>query len=99
MYKNNKEAIDAGIEGASDVVNKQAAQMRELAGQHTARAQETARKYAGDYSAKAQGYLGQARQRIPSGKAGVKSADFPDAPKTGLKDKDSRKSGKPLVAS
>ncbi|KAI9815198.1 MAG: hypothetical protein M1832_005533 [Thelocarpon impressellum] len=103
VYKNNKEVIDAQIEAGSDVLAKQAAQMRELAGQHTARAQETAKRYAGDYSAKAQGYIGQARQRIPSagGKAvtppaDVKSSDFPAAPKSGLKG--SRKSDTPLAA-
>ena len=62
----NKELIDEHISKASDVVNTQATQVKDLAGHHTARAQETVKAYAGDYSAKAQNYIGSARGRSNS---------------------------------
>ena len=71
--------------------------MKTLAGQHTARATETMRQYAGDYTAKAQEYIGSARGRsasptstskpLKSDVAGtsLKSSDFPAAPKEDIK--------------
>lgn len=66
IYMTNKELIDEHISKASDVVNTQATQVKDLAGHHTARAQETVKAYAGDYSAKAQNYIGSARGRSTS---------------------------------
>ncbi|KAI9847563.1 MAG: hypothetical protein M1837_002137 [Sclerophora amabilis] len=63
VYLNNKEIIDGHVQNLSDVVNKQAGQVKDLAGQHTSRAVGTAKQYAGDYSSKAQGYIGSARGR------------------------------------
>ncbi|KAI9804698.1 MAG: hypothetical protein M1833_006773 [Piccolia ochrophora] len=84
VYIKNKEAIDSQIQSASNVVNQQANQMRDLAGQHTSRATSNLKSYAGDYSAKAQEYIGSARNRVPSGssKGGITPTDFPNAPKT-----------------
>ena len=62
----NKELIDHHVNNASQVVNSQASQVKDLAGHHTARATETVRAYAGDYSAKAQNYIGSARGRSTS---------------------------------
>ncbi|KAL6715155.1 hypothetical protein ACLMJK_007419 [Lecanora helva] len=66
IYMTNKELIDEHLAKASDIANSQANQVRDLAGHHTARAQETVKAYAGDYSAKAQSYIGSARNRSTS---------------------------------
>jgi len=66
IYMTNKELIDAHLNNASNIVNQQAGQVRDLAGHHTARAHETVKAYAGDYSAKAQEYMGSARGRSGS---------------------------------
>jgi hypothetical protein len=58
--------IDQQIRNASQIVNTQASQVKDLAGHHTARATETVKAYAGDYSAKAQNYIGSARGRSSS---------------------------------
>lgn len=93
IYINNKEAIDAHVANAHEVVNNQANQVKDLAGHHTARYSETVKQYAGDYTAKAQGYIGSARGKSPElakqsgstagpGSApGLSSQDFPHAPK------------------
>lgn len=62
----NKELIDHHVQNASEVANAQASQLKDLAGHHTARAQETVKSYAGDYSAKASEYIGSARGRSTS---------------------------------
>ncbi|KAI9835502.1 MAG: hypothetical protein M1838_005278 [Thelocarpon superellum] len=99
VYINNKEAIDAQIQSATDVINQQASQVKDLANQHTAQASETIKSYAGDYSSKAQDYLGSVRQRNVSPSANVapstatrsttsgsyKASDFPTAPQAGPK--------------
>ena len=66
IYISNQELIDHHLANASNVVNTQANQVKELAGQQTARATNTVKAYAGDYSAKAQGYIGSARGRSTS---------------------------------
>ena len=66
IYMTNKELIDEHLKNASEVVNNQANQVKDLAGHHTARAQETVKAYAGDYSSKAQNYIGSARGRSNS---------------------------------
>ena len=66
IYMSNKELIDHHLNNASEVANAQANQLKDLAGQHTARAQETVKSYAGDYSAKAQEYMGSVRGRSTS---------------------------------
>lgn len=66
IYMTNKELIDHHVKNASEVANAQANQLLDLAGHHTARAQETVKSYAGDYSAKAQEYMGNVRGRSTS---------------------------------
>ena len=66
IYKSNKEFIDAHLENASNVVNSQANQMKDLTAHHVGRYSETAKQYAGDYTAKAQNYIGGARGRSTS---------------------------------
>ena len=91
----NKELIDGHLDNASHVINTQANQVRDLAGHHTSRATESMKAYAGDYGAKAQSYIGNARGRSSSPEVSSKSpmksepgdapavseSDFPHAPK------------------
>ena len=66
IYMTNKELIDHHLTNASETANAQANQLKDLAGHHTARAHETVKSYAGDYSAKAQEYMGNVRGRSTS---------------------------------
>lgn len=90
IYISNKEVIDQQLNNATQVVNSQASQVRDLAGHHAERATNTVKAYAGDYSAKAQTYIGGSRGRSNSpelSNSGIKSeppynsADFPRVPK------------------
>lgn len=100
IYKTNQELIDNQIANASHVVNQQTEQVKQLASHHAARAADTTKAYAADYSAKAQEMIGSARGRSSSPAATkasaplqkenapiVKSEDFPIAPKDGFKPK------------
>ena len=73
IYINNKQMIDEQLNNASNVVNSQAAQVKDLAGHHAGRASETVKAYAGDYTAKAQEYIGSARGRSTSPEVSSKS--------------------------
>ena len=92
VYAQNKELIDANLKNAGDVLNKQAAQVKELAAQKTGKASETVKTYAGEYGHKAQEAIGAAKSKATaksrSASAGYNSNDFPAAPK-----------GEPLQAS
>lgn len=61
VYINNKELIDTHLANASEVVNSQASQVKDMANYHTNRASSSVKQYAGDYTSKAQGYIGSAR--------------------------------------
>ena len=95
IYINNRELIDTHLANAQELANSQAKQVKDIAGHHTSRASETVKQYAGDYSAKAQGYIGSARGRSqspeisnktgsasgPGAAPALSSQDFPHAPK------------------
>ncbi|KAL8968163.1 MAG: hypothetical protein Q9183_002591 [Haloplaca sp. 2 TL-2023] len=93
VYMSNKEFIDNHLENATNVVNSQATQVRDLAGQHTSRATSAMKTYAGDYTSKAQNYIGSARGSAspkaansgatagPGSAPAYTSSDFPHAPK------------------
>lgn len=93
IYISNKEIIDQQLNHATHVINSQASQVRDLAGHHAGRASDTVKAYAGDYSAKAQNYIGSSRSRPNSSdlsNSGIKSgasnpayrsSDFPHVPK------------------
>ncbi|MCJ1359078.1 MAG: hypothetical protein MMC33_009078 [Icmadophila ericetorum] len=95
IYISNKEFIDHHLSNATDVVNAQAKQVTDLANYHTQQATSTVKNLAGDYSAKAQEYIGNARGRSTSpelsskiksepgltASPSYKSSDFPHAPK------------------
>lgn len=61
VYITNKEFIDEHLNNAGTVINDQTSQMRDLAAQHTSRASEVAKSTFGEYSAKAQELMGQAK--------------------------------------
>lgn len=65
IYMNNQEFIDHHLNNAQTVINAQAKQVQDLAGHHTSRASDTVKQYAGDYTAKAQEYMGKPRTAQP----------------------------------
>lgn len=89
----NKELIDTHLANAQEVVNSQASQVKDLAGHHSARASSTMKQYAGDYSNKAQEYMGKSRSTSggmgskggpvskPGSAPNYSASDFPHAPK------------------
>lgn len=79
VYVQNKELIDQHVTNAGNIINDQANQMRDLAAQHTGRATETMKQYTSEYTKKAQEMMGQTG--VSRQKAGLKTADFPSAPK------------------
>jgi cell division septum initiation protein DivIVA len=99
IYKTNKELIDHHIANASNVVNQQTEKVKQLASHHATRATDVTKQYVGDYSAKAQEMIGNARARSTSPVASAKPAkvdskgntpaykseDFPAAPKEDFK--------------
>jgi len=95
VYKTNKELIDHHVTNVSNIVNQQTEQVKQLASHHASRATDATKQYVGDYSAKAQEYIGNARGRSTSPIASAKPAktetpaykseDFPAAPKEEFK--------------
>jgi len=90
IYKSNKELIDHHINNASEIVNQQTAQVKEIASHHASVAAETTKQYVGDYSAKAQEAFGYSTAKAPVVKTektepGFKGSDFPAAPKDEFK--------------
>jgi hypothetical protein len=86
IYTTNQEFIDHHIRNATNVVNAQTAQLRDVASKHTAQATDITRQYLGDYTAKAQQALRgkSASPEVPA-KPVPKEADFPAAPQTAFK--------------
>lgn len=66
IYKTNKEFIDEKIETVTRIANEQAEQVKKLAGHHAAKATEATKGALGEYSAKAQGLVANARGRSVS---------------------------------
>ena len=67
IYTTNQELIDQHLANAQDVVNQQTNQISDLASHHTKVASDTVKQYAGDYTAKAQEYIGTSSKRQGSG--------------------------------
>ncbi|MCJ1398056.1 hypothetical protein MMC11_001253 [Xylographa trunciseda] len=72
IYISNKELIDHHIANASNIANAQAKQVQDLAGHHTARLTETVKAQTSTYSAKAQEYIGAAKDRTSAAVANTK---------------------------
>jgi hypothetical protein len=86
IYTSNQELIDHHLQQASDVVNSQTEQLRQVASKHTAQATEITKQYIGDYTAQAQQLLrGSAAAPTASDSAVPKHSDFPAVPKEDLK--------------
>jgi hypothetical protein len=106
IYKTNKEFIDHHLTNASNIVNQQTKQVKELASHHATRAAETTKQYAGEYASKAQEMIGHARSRSGSPvdtrtspkTNGVKEEDFPEAPKDAFKAAADESEKEPLIA-
>ena len=101
IYTSNQELIDHHIQQASDIVNAQTNQIREVASKHTAHATEITKQYMGDYTNKAQQLI---RGRSASPEVATKPAkqyqpaDFPAPPKEDLKAKPDTQEEEPLIA-
>ena len=85
--------IDEQLNNASDLISKQASQVRDLASQHTSKAMEASQGALSSYSAKASEMIGGAKKfAVDKGyvsaetaaktPGGVKKTDFPTAPST-----------------
>lgn len=79
VYIQNRELIDGHLNNASNVINQQATQVRDLAAQHTGRAGEVAKSTMSQYSAKAQDLIGQAKNKT----TGTTSSDSTTASSNG----------------
>lgn len=115
IYTTNQELIDEQLENVSQLVSKQTEQVKSLASQHASSVTESTKHLVGDYSAKAQEMIGNARGRsvspalskaapVKTEASAYKSEDFPNAPKeefksTPIADEMSSKSEEPLIAS
>ncbi|OAX80098.1 hypothetical protein ACJ72_05580 [Emergomyces africanus] len=65
VYFNNREFIDTQFDQIQQIVNSQATQVKEMAGQQTAHATHIVKQYVGDYRAKANEYMGSTRSHLP----------------------------------
>ena len=81
VYITNQEFIDEQVANASDILNKQATQVKSAAGEHTSRLTSSAKSYASEYTTKAQEYVGSAKPKAHSPPPAYGEKDFPAAPK------------------
>jgi len=103
IYTSNQELIDHHIQQASDIVNAQTNQIRDVASKHTAHATEITKQYMGDYTTKAQQLLrGRSAEPEVAPKSGkqYQANDFPAAPKDNLKSEPiiKKEDEEPLIA-
>jgi len=98
LYKTNQELIDHHLRKANEAINQQTEQVKKLANHHASRATDAIKQSVGEYSAKAEELIGNARGRSASPTAPAKpatskttsgptykSSDFPAAPKEEFK--------------
>lgn len=64
IYIKNRETIDANLNHASDVITSQASQLRQMTAEKTQNATKTVQSYAGEYSSKAQEYMGAKKAQV-----------------------------------
>lgn len=84
IYKTNQELIDHHLNNASNVINKQTVQVKNLASEHAARATENTKSLVGDYSAKAQDMISNVRGTSPSASAKPVKTDTKTSAKADL---------------
>lgn len=101
VYKTNQELIDHYLKEASDIINSQSEQLRQVATKHTAQAAELSKQYVGDYTAKAQQLI-RGRSSSPETTRAPHPSDFPAAPKEDFEAKEpkeaSESAAEPLLA-
>lgn len=81
VYIKNKEAIDNLLAQGSEIASSQANQLRDMTAHHTGKATSQMKGLAGEYSSKAQSYMGR-RSSGPTASHQMAS-DLPSAPKQG----------------
>ncbi|EMD00785.1 hypothetical protein BAUCODRAFT_183090 [Baudoinia panamericana UAMH 10762] len=83
VYITNKDFIDGHVENASNIVNQQTQQMRDLAVHHSNRAMEASSQALKDASSKAQEMIGQTKQKAVQ--QGIVSQETADKTEESLK--------------
>ncbi|KAJ5174229.1 uncharacterized protein N7482_000106 [Penicillium canariense] len=93
VYISNREIIDEQIANLQEIVSSQTNQLKDLAGERTSHATGVMKQYVGEYSHKAQEYIGRRSASPEMTKAPapvkteaapeptIKTEDFPEAPK------------------
>jgi hypothetical protein len=76
IYTTNQELIDHHLKNASDAINAQTSQVRDVAGKQAEQISAISKQYAGDYTAKVQEMLGQKGSTA----APTKGPQFPNPP-------------------
>lgn len=99
LYTSNQELIDNQIAHASEIINAQTAQIKQVAGKHTAAAADLTKQYMGDYTSKAQQILRSRTGATPAPASKTyKASDFPDAPKEPLAGKTTGAQPEPVAS-
>lgn len=94
VYISNREIIDEQIANLQSIITSQTNQLKDLAGERTSHATGVMKQYVGEYSSKAQEYIGRRSaspemskvapspvKTEPVSEPAIKTEDFPEAPK------------------
>jgi hypothetical protein len=94
VYISNREIIDEQIANLQSIITSQTNQLKDLAGERTSHATGVMKQYVGEYSSKAQEYIGRRSaspemskvaptpvKTEPVSEPVIKTEDFPEAPK------------------
>ncbi|KAJ5303668.1 hypothetical protein N7476_010467 [Penicillium atrosanguineum] len=94
VYISNREIIDEQIANLQSIITSQTNQLKDMAGEHTSHATGVMKQYVGEYSSKAQEYIGRRSaspemskvaptpvKTEPISEPVIKTEDFPEAPK------------------
>lgn len=93
VYISNREIIDEQISNVQAIISSQTDQLKDMAGERTSHATGLMKQYVGEYSSKAQEYIGRRStspemtkvptsvKTEPVSEPSIKTEDFPEAPK------------------
>lgn len=93
VYISNREIIDEQINNVQAIISSQTDQLKDIAGERTSHATGLVKQYVGEYSSKAQEYIGRRSaspemtkvptpvKTEPVSEPQIKTEDFPEAPK------------------
>lgn len=93
VYISNREIIDEQISNVQAMISSQTHQLKDMAGERTSHATDLMKQYVGEYSSKAQEYIGRRSaspevtkvptpvKTEPVSQPQIKTEDFPEAPK------------------